>query len=323
MGRAKLPMQLIEKEKTRSTTYLKRKKGLKKKAQELSILCDVPICIIIYPYVAESSSSLEPEIWPPSPKEVHQILNRYQCLPREDQQKRASNLCGILESKRRKFEQDLFKLRRKTMATKYPTWHPILDTLDRDSLHRLVSELDEKSVLVKQMIAFLKKAANHGFYSPDPTLTTFQFNDHSAIDGFRYAQQPASLCGCQWEYQNPGCEYLAVDTSCYQVLPFGLGSDNKLLALGFDHQSGSGLQNQDERLGNPGVTVVNGSVMPVMWGHGQHLSRSISMNGMSLPMTLPLSATFGRPAPSLGQDGNCGHEINEFDCDSNVEYYGS
>ncbi|KAL9263027.1 Floral homeotic protein APETALA 3-like protein [Drosera capensis] len=322
MGRAKLPMKFIEKEKTRSTTYLKRKKGLKKKAQELSILCDVPICIIIYPYTAKSSSSLEPEIWPPSPKVVHQILNRYQCLPREDQQKRASNLCDILESKRRKFEQDLFKLQRKTMATKYLTWHPILDTLDWACLRRLVSELDEKSVLVKKMIVFLKKAANHGFCSTDPTLTTFQFNDNMAMEGFRYAQQPASLCGYQWEYQNPGCEYRAVDTS-YQILPFGLGSDNKLLALGLDHESSNGLQNQEQRLGNLSVAGSNGSLMPITWAHRQHLPRTIHMNGMSLPMTLPLPATCGRPAPSLRQDGNCGHEINEFACDSNVDYYES
>lgn len=49
MGRNKIPIQKIEKERLRSITYLKRKKGLLKKAMELSVLCDVDILLGIYP----------------------------------------------------------------------------------------------------------------------------------------------------------------------------------------------------------------------------------------------------------------------------------
>ena len=49
MGRNKIPIQKIEKERLRSTTYLKRKKGLLKKAMELSVLCDIDILLGIYP----------------------------------------------------------------------------------------------------------------------------------------------------------------------------------------------------------------------------------------------------------------------------------
>nr|GEY18653.1 transcription factor, MADS-box [Tanacetum cinerariifolium] len=49
MGRAKLRMELIKKEKTRITTYHKRKLGILKKASEFSILCDVDTIMIITP----------------------------------------------------------------------------------------------------------------------------------------------------------------------------------------------------------------------------------------------------------------------------------
>ncbi|KAJ0551569.1 putative transcription factor MADS-type1 family [Helianthus annuus] len=62
MGRAKLKMELIAKEKTRNTTYHKRKQGIIKKANEFSILCDVDTSIIIFP-----PNSNEPEIWPENP----------------------------------------------------------------------------------------------------------------------------------------------------------------------------------------------------------------------------------------------------------------
>ena len=49
MGRNKISIQKIKEEKVRNITYYKRRKGILKKAMELSLLCDVEIFLGIYP----------------------------------------------------------------------------------------------------------------------------------------------------------------------------------------------------------------------------------------------------------------------------------
>mmetsp|Transcript_2354 Transcript_2354/g.4483 ORF Transcript_2354/g.4483 Transcript_2354/m.4483 type:complete len:102 (-) Transcript_2354:17-322(-) len=47
-GRAKIPIKRIRSDKVRSVTFLKRKKGLMKKATELSVLCNSDIAVIVF-----------------------------------------------------------------------------------------------------------------------------------------------------------------------------------------------------------------------------------------------------------------------------------
>ena len=49
MGRNKISIQKIKDERIRNITYYKRKKGLIKKAMELSLLCDADILVCVYP----------------------------------------------------------------------------------------------------------------------------------------------------------------------------------------------------------------------------------------------------------------------------------
>ncbi|CAI0457780.1 unnamed protein product [Linum tenue] len=48
MGRGKVEMRPIEDKSTRQVTFSKRKRGLLKKARELSVLCDVEVAVIVF-----------------------------------------------------------------------------------------------------------------------------------------------------------------------------------------------------------------------------------------------------------------------------------
>uniref|UniRef100_A0A803KXU1 MADS-box domain-containing protein n=1 Tax=Chenopodium quinoa TaxID=63459 RepID=A0A803KXU1_CHEQI len=136
MGRAKIAMEFIVKEKTRNATYGKRKKGLLKKAHELSILCNVPVCIIIYPY-KEGKQSSEAEVYAfkgdlitesnamdlsraTDPMVAREMIDRYVRIPNEEKYKRALNLFDMFDEWTKKADQELSKLRHKNALVKYP-----------------------------------------------------------------------------------------------------------------------------------------------------------------------------------------------------------
>lgn len=73
MGRGKIPMDLIEKEKARKTTFQKRKNGLMKKVYEFATLCSVDVGVIIF----ASKFLDEPEIWPQDPRDFKRVIQKY------------------------------------------------------------------------------------------------------------------------------------------------------------------------------------------------------------------------------------------------------
>lgn len=78
MGRKMVKMTRIRNEKTRLTTYKKRKACLFKKANEFSTLCGVDTCLIVYgPSRAGDEEVAEPELWPRDESKVREIIKKY------------------------------------------------------------------------------------------------------------------------------------------------------------------------------------------------------------------------------------------------------
>ncbi|KAL3814529.1 hypothetical protein ACJIZ3_015797 [Penstemon smallii] len=158
MGRAKLNMELITKEKSRNITFKKRKEGLIRKMHEFTTLCDVSACMIIYGPKQDkgSSSTTEPEIWPPNQDEVRRIIDIYKAKNKESGNK-TFGLTDFFHERKRKIEDELAKVRKKNMESKHPTWLQFLNFLTEPQLREFAGVLNNKSEIVKSRIELLKK----------------------------------------------------------------------------------------------------------------------------------------------------------------------
>jgi hypothetical protein len=75
MTRKKGKLAFIVNDGARKATYKKRKKGLLKKADELTTLCGIKACAIIY-----GPNEPQTEIWP-SPWGVQSVLSKFRTMP--------------------------------------------------------------------------------------------------------------------------------------------------------------------------------------------------------------------------------------------------
>jgi SRF-type transcription factor (DNA-binding and dimerisation domain) len=114
MARKKVNLAWIQNDAMRRATFKKRKKGLMKKASELSTLCGVDTCVVIY-----GPQDQKPEVWP-SPKEVHQVLSQFKNMPQLDQCKKMVDQEGFLRMHLTKARERLYKVDRenKDLETK-------------------------------------------------------------------------------------------------------------------------------------------------------------------------------------------------------------
>ncbi|MED6211913.1 hypothetical protein PIB30_078113, partial [Stylosanthes scabra] len=156
MGRARIPMELIQKEKARKTTFLKRKNGLMKKVSEFSTLCGVDVCVIIYAPNFDGENSAKPETWPRDTNEIHRIIRRF----REttiDRPARIYDAKEYYKDKIKKLEGEISKVQKEKLKIMYPTWDVSFKDLREDHLRMFISILDSKIVASNQRINMLKQ----------------------------------------------------------------------------------------------------------------------------------------------------------------------
>ncbi|XP_004296466.1 PREDICTED: uncharacterized protein LOC101311463 [Fragaria vesca subsp. vesca] len=140
-----------------------RKKNLIKKAEELSILCGVDVCLIL-----DQCQSTVVETWPQDPEEVNRIITTYKANPAiRDASIPSSEPKGLEETKAGKSHGGCQNVvdpdkERGTKAGKshggyknvvdsdkereklYPTWDDRLDYYSEEELIRLLASLDAR-----------------------------------------------------------------------------------------------------------------------------------------------------------------------------------
>ncbi|XP_040995119.1 agamous-like MADS-box protein AGL80 [Juglans microcarpa x Juglans regia] len=103
MTRKKVNFAYIANDSARKATFKKRKKGLLKKMSELSTLCAVQTCAIIY-----SPYDPEPEVWP-SPLGAQSVIARFRSMPNAEQSRKMVNQESFLGQRITKSEELLMK----------------------------------------------------------------------------------------------------------------------------------------------------------------------------------------------------------------------
>ncbi|KAL5076916.1 hypothetical protein RYX36_015900 [Vicia faba] len=106
MTRKKVKLAYILNDSARKATFKKRKKGLMKKVSELSTLCGIDACAIIY-----SPYDLQPEVWPSSIG-VQRVLSKFQRMPEMEQSKKMVNQESFLKQRIQKAKDQLIKQRK-------------------------------------------------------------------------------------------------------------------------------------------------------------------------------------------------------------------
>lgn len=106
MGK-KVKLAFILRDASRRATYNKRKNGILKKVMELSILCGVPACAIIY---GERGSRRD--IWPPSPISVRRVVSRFLEMPEMKQSMKMVDQEAFLRDRIFRIDEQLRKLRK-------------------------------------------------------------------------------------------------------------------------------------------------------------------------------------------------------------------
>ncbi|KAI3955279.1 hypothetical protein MKW98_020912 [Papaver atlanticum] len=151
MGRAKIKMELIEKEKTRNSTYSKRKHGLRTKLHEFRTLWF--------------------ETFPPELDKVNEIITRYQQVPKEDKEKMILTLKNFFEDQNRKSEAELVKLRKQNQELQFSLDDMISVTVDQ--LQPLYHNLNVKKELVEQRIKSTKAMNSSGVMDGSKKMAEF------------------------------------------------------------------------------------------------------------------------------------------------------
>lgn len=98
-----MKLEWIANDAARRATFKKRRKGLMKKVSELSTLCDVRSCLIVYGH-----NEATPEVWPSVPEAVR-VLAKLKRMPEMEQSKKMMNQEGFMRQRITKLQEQLRK----------------------------------------------------------------------------------------------------------------------------------------------------------------------------------------------------------------------
>lgn len=159
VGRAKIPITWIKRDASRHVTFTKRKKGLKKKVEELAILCGVEVCMICFAPQADKPSSGAPYSW--GLPGVSHVINKYRSLSKEEQDKKKLDNTSLLEQQIKKLKSELkLKMEQNRDLENQRAcflWDDRLNAYDVDDLRQLADMVLDQTRAVYEKIAYVSQ----------------------------------------------------------------------------------------------------------------------------------------------------------------------
>jgi hypothetical protein len=148
MTRKKVKLAFIVNDAARKASYNKRKTNLLKKVDEISTLCGIEACAIVY-----GPFEPQPDIWP-SPLGVQNVLSKFRSLTEFEQNRNKLNQEDFLKQRVFKAQQQLMKLRRENMENEMRVL--MYESIGHNRIIRETMSIDESNVLCRLIDQNLK-----------------------------------------------------------------------------------------------------------------------------------------------------------------------
>ncbi|KAF8088877.1 hypothetical protein N665_0528s0034 [Sinapis alba] len=173
----KVKLALMANENSRAVTLKRRSSGLVKKVKELSILCDVKACLIMF-----SPKEIEPMVWP-SAEAARNLLKDFNDLPDFMKKKNETTLESYLKEK---IHENLRKTQKENMECKIDqlmvqlSSFPKLDDLDVKEIYSLISSTKDAIMHLRNKVGYVQN-----FPLRDPPVYPFeeQFKEFRTTTG--------------------------------------------------------------------------------------------------------------------------------------------
>ncbi|KAJ4715432.1 putative MADS-box transcription factor family protein [Melia azedarach] len=232
MGRGKLTMELIEKEKARMITYQKRKRGLKKKASEFATLCGVPTCMIIYgPRLNNRPTDVD--VWPNAHKDFMQVVNLYRDKAFSSVRAvKSQNLFDFFADRKKKVDEKIAQTRRANYESKFSReFDEEFNSFSIDQLKQILAVLDNNIEVATMKLTMIKGHQNYSIENSKPpelflspgynNAAQILFPENTATDFFNKQQNiPLPLP----PYHHHHCQPL-------QLVPYDLNPMDNLMVM--------------------------------------------------------------------------------------------
>ncbi|KAK2410378.1 agamous MADS-box protein AGL80 [Trifolium repens] len=148
MARKKVKLAFIVNDAARKASFNKRKTNLLKKVDEISTLCGIEACAIVY-----GPFEPQPAIWP-SPLEVQNVLSKFRSLTEFEQNRNKLNQEDFLKQRISKAQEQLMKLRRENMENEMRVL--LYHSIGQSTIMRETISIDESNVLCRLIDQNLK-----------------------------------------------------------------------------------------------------------------------------------------------------------------------